>query len=290
MMPVGCRPAGSASDKLYDRMLTLLSPTFAAKSIWRHRNLVAAMVRRDILGRYNGSVLGLLWSFIIPLLMLTVYTFVFGVVFQARWDVGIGSQTEFAVVLFLGLIIYNLLAEVLNRSPSLILGNVNFVKKVVFPLEILPVITLLSTLFHMAISFVVWLLAYLVFFGIPPLTAFLFPLMLFPLILFALGFSWFLASLGVYLRDTSQFIGVLTTVLLFLSPIFYPISILPPGFQTALHLNPLTFIIEQSRGILMWGQMPHWGTLAFVTGVAMVVASLGFAWFQKTRGGFADVI
>jgi lipopolysaccharide transport system permease protein len=266
------------------------SPVAAAGSIWRHRDLIAGMVRRDVLGRYNGSVLGLLWSFIIPLMMLAVYTFVFGVVFQARWDVGIGSQSEFAVVLFLGLIIYNLFAEMLNRSPGMILGNVNFVKKVVFPLEILPIIALLASLFHMSISLIVWLLAYLVFFGMPSPTALLFPLILMPLVLFSLGFSWFLASLGVYLRDTSQFIGVLTTVMLFLSPIFYPISILPPAFQTVLHLNPLTFIIEQSRGVLMWGQLPNWGGLVLLTFVAFGVACLGYAWFQKTRGGFADVL
>jgi lipopolysaccharide transport system permease protein len=267
-----------------------LGPASAVKSIWRHRNLIVGMVRRDVLGRYNGSVLGLLWSFIIPLLMLTVYTFVFGVVFEARWDVGVGSQTEFAVVLFLGLIIYNLFADMLNRSPGIILGNVNFVKKVVFPLEILSVILLLTSLFHMSISFIVWLLAYLVFFGIPSPIALLFPLILIPMVLFSLGCSWFLASLGVYLRDTSQFIGVLTTVMLFLSPIFYPISILPPAFQIVLHLNPLTFIIEQSRAVLMWGQLPSWGGLALLTCVAFAVACLGYAWFQKTSGGFADVL
>lgn len=266
------------------------SPAHAAGSIWRHRDLILGMVRRDVLGRYNGSVLGILWSFIIPLVMLAVYTFVFGIVFQARWDVGIGSQTEFAVVLFLGLIIYTLFAEMLTRSPGMIVGNVNFVKKVVFPLEILPVVALLATLFHMAMSFCVWLLAYLIFFGVPAPTALLFPIILIPLVLFSLGFAWFLASLGVYLRDTTQFIGVLATVMLFLSPIFYPISILPAGFQVALHFNPLTFIIEQARGVLMWGEMPDWSGLVFLTCVAFVVATLGFAWFQKTRGGFADVL
>jgi len=267
-----------------------VAPATAISSIWSHRALILGMGWREVFGRYRGSIFGLLWSFLNPMLMLGIYTFVFSIVFRARWNSGSDSRTEFAVVLFAGLMVYSLFAEVINRSPTLILNNVNFVKKVVFPLEILSIVALFAALFHLGVSFLVWLLAYLVFFGVPSVTAVFFPMLLIPLCLFTLGFSWFLASLGVYLRDVGQVVGVLTTMLLFLSPIFYPVAMLPPAFQAVLHLNPLTFIVEQARGVLMWGAFPDWTGLFLLTCLSAVVAYLGFAWFQKTRGGFADVL
>ena len=181
------------------------SPKEMLASLWRHRGLIKASAKREVLGRYRGSVMGLLWSFFNPLFMLAVYTFVFSEVFKMRWSAGSESKTEFALVLFAGLIVFNLFAECINRAPSLILSNVNYVKKVVFPLEVLPFVGLLSALFHGAISLGVWLLAYLVLFGIPHPTALYLPLIVLPFILFIMGLSWALASLGVYLRDVAQF-------------------------------------------------------------------------------------
>ncbi len=223
-------------------------PTAMLVNLWRYRQLIWASAKREVLGRYRGSALGLLWSFFNPVFMLVVYTFVFSVVFKARWSSGSDSKAEFALVLFAGLMVFNLFSECINRAPGLILSNVNYVKKVVFPLEILPFVTLLSALFHMGVSLVVWLLAYVILIGPPHLTVLYLPLILLPLALLIMGLSWALASLGVYLRDVSQLIGVVTMSLMFLSPIFYPVTALPQTYRYLLYLNPLTTVIEQSQG------------------------------------------
>jgi len=260
------------------------------KSCWRNRALISTLVKREVLGRYKGSFFGVLWSFLNPVFMLAVYTFVFSVVFKARWN-GVGdSNAEFALILFAGLIVFNLFSECLARSPSLILANTNYVKKVIFPLEILPIVSLGSALFHATISYGVWLVAFLFFFGLPHLTVLLMPLVALPLIFFILGTTWIFSSLGVYLRDSVQIIGILTTVLMFLSPIFYPVSALPQRFQAYVKLNPLAPVIEQSRQVLFWGVVPDFIEYLFCLLIAFLVASLGFVWFQKTRKGFADVI
>lgn len=268
------------------------SPQALLASVWRHRQLIAQMARREVLGRYRGSVMGLAWSFFNPILMLIVYTFVFAVVFKARWGIGGAdeSKTLFAVVLFVGLIVHGLFAEVMNRAPALILSNSNYVKKVVFPIEILPVITLIAALFHATVSLAVMLLAFLLFNGFIHWTAILTPLVLFPLIVLTLGFAWMLASLGVFIRDVGQTIGIITTVMLFLAPVMYPITAVPAGFRPFIMANPLTFIIEEARKVLVWGEMPNWAGLGLYLVIASIVAWLGFAWFQKTRKGFADVI
>ena len=267
-----------------------ISPNEMVASLWRNRSLAIALTKREVIGRYRGSFMGILWSFFNPVFMLAVYTFVFSVVFKARWGGGSDSKTEFALILFAGMIVFSFFSECANRAPGLILSNVNYVKKVVFPLEILPAVTIGAAAFHLLISVVVWLVFYAIFFGVPHPTLLLLPLILLPLALLTLGVSWILASLGVYLRDVGQIVGVVITALMFLSPIFYPATALPPDYQILLHLNPLTPVIEQTRQALVWGKVPDfefWG-LSMIAGAA--VAWLGFAWFQKTRKGFADVL
>lgn len=267
------------------------SPWGMVESLIRYRGLIKVLVIREVAGRYRGSILGVFWSFFNPVFLLAVYTFVFSVVFKARWSaVGDESRAEFAIVLFAGLLVFNLFAECVNRAPSLILANANYVKKVVFPLEILPWVVFGAALFHGFVSFVVWLTFYLIILGLPPATLFLFPLELVPLTLLIMGLSWFLAALGVFLRDVAQVIGVMTSLLMFLTPIFYPLSAIPEAYRVLLHFNPLTFIVEQSRGLLIFGVGPAWGRLGLLTTFAFFVAWLGFAWFQKTRKGFADVL
>lgn len=266
------------------------SPREMAASFWRNRQLIRNLVQREVLGRYKGSVLGIFWSLVTPIFMLAVYTFVFSVVFKARWGGGSDSKTEFALLLFAGLIIFNLFSECIGRAPGLILANVNYVKKVVFPLEVLPWVSMGSALFHFAVSLGVWLVAYLVLFGVPHWHIVLLPLVVLPLVLFVMGLSWALASLGVYLRDVGQIIGLVITVLMFLTPIFYPASALPEAYQPLMFFNPLTLPIEMARDMLYWGKVPQLGTLAIYTAGAGAFAMLGFAWFQKTRKGFADVI
>jgi lipopolysaccharide transport system permease protein len=268
------------------------SLTALARSLWRNRSLIAQMTKRDVIGRYKGSVMGLAWSFFNPIFMLSVYTFVFSSVFRSRWRGAAGdeSKAQFAVVLFVGMIVHGLFAEVLNRAPGLILGNANYVKKVVFPLEVLPVISLGAALFHSLISLVVLLVAFVLFNGYIHWTALLMPLVLFPLLVGTLGFAWALSSLGVFIRDVGQTIGILMTVVMFLAPVFYPITALPEQYRPLLMLNPITFIIEQARDVLIWGRLPDWGGLGIYLLAALGVAWIGFAWFQKTRKGFADVL
>ena len=266
------------------------SPLALFRTLRAHRDLVKGLVIREVVGRYRGSVMGLLWSFFNPILLLAVYTFVFSYVFKARWTGGDGSKTEFALVLFAGLMVFNMFAESCNRAPTLVTGNVGYVKKVVFPLEILPIVSLGSSLFHMLVSFVVWAVFYTVFVGMPSATLMLMPLAVLPLVLMTLGFSWLLAALGVYLRDVAQVIGVVTLVLMYLSPIFYPVSIMPEQYRPLMQLSPLTTTVEQVRDVMMWGNLLDWQAWGISMAVGLFIAWLGFAWFQKTRRGFADVL
>lgn len=265
-------------------------PVPLAQSFWRHRSLIGQMIARDVVGRYRGSLLGLLWSFFHPILMLAVYTVVFGGIFKSRWTEGSGAPGEVALILFAGMIVHGVFAEGINRAPDLIIQNVNLVKKVVFPLEILPLVSMGSTLFHAAMSSLVLLTFFAAVNGHIVWTAALFPLVLLPLIVLALGASWFLSSLGVFLRDIGQATGIVTTVLMFLSPVFYPSSALAEPYRSLLHLNPLTFAIEQSRNVLLFGKLPDWQGLVLFLAIAIACAWLGLVWFQKTRKGFADVL
>ena len=270
-------------------------PTSAAslvRSLWRNRQLIVQMTKREVIGRYKGSFMGIAWSFFNPVFMLVVYTFVFSEIFKSRWG-GVGgddSKTQFAVVLFVGMIVLSLFSEVLNRAPGLVLSNVNYVKKVVFPIEILPVIAMGAALFHSIISLGVLLTAFALFNGYLHWTAIFTPVVLLPLVILTLGLAWMLASLGVFLRDVGQTIGIITTVLMFLSPVFYPVAAVPERFRPFIMANPLTFIIEQAREVLIWGRSPDWSGLGIYTLAAAVVAWAGYAWFQKTRRGFADVL
>jgi len=266
------------------------SPLAILNSFVHNRQLIWQMTKRDVIGRYRGSVLGLAWSFFHPLIMLVVYSFVFSVVFQARWNTGEDSKAEFALALFVGLIVHGLLAECMNRAPGTILGNLSYVKKVVFPLEILPWIAMGSTLFHIAVSLSVWGVFYLIVHHSLQWTIVFAPLVFMPLILLSMGISWFFSSLGVYLRDIGQITGVISTILLFMSPVFFPTSRMPEPYRSLLFVNPLTFIIEQMRDVLMWGKVPNFTGLFIASCIGAFAAWFGFVWFQKTRRGFADVM
>lgn len=267
------------------------------------RDLVLTLIRREIAGRYRGSLLGILWSMLTPLFMLAVYTFVFGIVFRTRWTDAMGdaggtetvaggeaSTVGFAIVLFAGLIVFQLFAEVINRAPTLVLANTNYVKKVVFPLQILPVVALGSALFHAVVSVAVLFGFMLVVRGTIPLTALLWPLVIAPFCLVILGIAWFLSALGVYYRDINQVLGTLVTALMFLSPIFFPLSVLPQWLQRWVALNPVSLPVEQTRDVLIFGRAPDMLALAQYAVIGLAVAAVGYAWFQKTRKGFADVM
>jgi lipopolysaccharide transport system permease protein len=268
------------------------SPIEMTRSIWRNRSLTYQLTKREVLGRYRGSVLGLGWSLFHPLIMLAIYTFVFSVVFRARWPgmTGNSGTIDFALALFVGMILHALFAECVNRAPNLIISNVNYVKKVVFPLEILPWVAMGSAVFHGVISLIVLLVILVIAHGTVPLTVLLIPFVILPLLCVTLGVAWFLSSLGVYLRDMGQVIGINTSIMMFLSPVFYPASAVPPTFRPLIYVNPLTFIIEQTRDLVFIGKLPSWSGLLMYAIGGLVIAWAGFAWFQKTRKGFADVV
>jgi lipopolysaccharide transport system permease protein len=262
------------------------------RNIYRYRYLIMQMIKREIASRYQGSALGIIWSFLNPLLMLIVYTFVFSVVFKSRWGnvETEESRIDFAITLFAGLIIFQLFTEIMNRAPALILGNVNYVKKVIFPIELLPFISTGVMLFHASISLLVLITVQILYKGSIPWTIVYLPLILLPLLLAGLGVSWFLASISVYIRDIPQIIGVFTTVLMFISAVFFPISALPENYQLMVKLNPLAIIINESRNSLIFGEHPDWGLLGLMMLIGLMLASGGYWWFQKTRKGFADVL
>lgn len=239
----------------------LFNLTDISRKFWNNRFLIYQLTLRDIQNRYKGSYLGVFWSFLTPVFMLTIYTFVFSVIFQARWGVNTENKAEFALILFCGLIIYNIFSEAINRSTSLILLNVNYVKKVVFPLEILPVTVIGSALFNAVVSFLVLITGILIMTGTVQWTIVLLPLVILPLLFITLGICWFLCSLGVYLRDIGNFISIISTGLLFLSPIFYPITAIPENLQFLYYFNPITYVVEDARKVVMWGQLPNWNIL-----------------------------
>ena len=261
------------------------------RCLYANRFLILRMSRREMESRFRGSRLGLAWVVLQPLLMLAVYTFAFGVVFQARWGQGNSSSPwEYALCLFSGLLIFNVFSEVVGRAPTLMLENTGYIKNIVFPIEILPVVTLVVAFFNFAIGVVVMFVLYLAQRGLPPQTVVLMFLPLLPLGLFTLGLGWFLAALGVYLRDLRQIVGILIAALMFLSPLFYPVSALPETVRPIILLNPLASIIESMRDLVFFGRMPHWGNYLAGLAASVVVAWLGFIWFARTRKGFADVI
>jgi len=267
-----------------------LNPTGISTSLIKHQSLILQLAKREVSSRYRGSVMGFFWTLLNPLLMLTIYTLIFGYVFKARWgEMNLGDG-GFALTLFCGLIVHGMFAECINRAPVLITSNVNYVKKVVFPIEILPWVVIYAALFHTLMSLVVLSVFSILVNGSVPLTLLWLPVVFIPYILFLVGCLWLFSALGVFLPDIRQLMGLLTTALLFLSPVFYPISALPKSMQGLIYLNPLTLIIEQTREIFLWGNTPDFKLLFLYSLVAMTIAVIGFVWFQKSRRGFADVL
>ncbi|GAA5070537.1 ABC transporter permease [Lysobacter panacisoli] len=258
--------------------------------VGKNRSLVYELTRREILGRYRGASFGLLWSLISPFLMLLVYTLAFGFVMKSRWPGTSGSTGEFALILFAGLTIHGFFAECLTRSPQLIVANTNYVKRVVFPLDILVWSMTLSALFHLAMNTVVLLALQLAFKGQIHATSLLLPLVVLPLIVLTVGIGWFVSALGVFLRDINQVMGVVATAMLFLSSAIIPLDSIPEKYRWVFLMNPLTFIINQAREVVIWGRLPDWLGLALYSAVALVVAFAGHSLFQRMRRGFADVL
>lgn len=259
---------------------------------WRHRALIRILTRREIAGRYRGSMLGSLWTVATPLLMLAVFTLVFGVVLSARWPgaAGQGGIGMFALALLAGLLIHTLLAEVLSGAPALVVGQPNYATKMVFPLETLAWVSLLAALVHMLAG----LALLLVFNGLWGTGFFLaelaLPLVLAPFALLLLGLAWLLAALGVYVRDLLQLVGPMVMMVMFLGPVFVPRSAMPAAIQPWLALNPITVPIEQARRVIFDGFWPDWQVLGCYALASIAVYALGLAVFNMLKKGFADVL
>lgn len=260
-------------------------------SLLNNKYLFLQMLKRDIEGRYRGSQLGFVWAFIYPILMLLVYTFVFGMVMKVKWGVAGQDNIQFGIILFSGLLLHGLLAEIVIGAVGLITGNRQYVKKVVFPLPLLTMVSVASALFHMLLGLIILIAMFLYTGGTIHATALLAPIVLLPFLLFLIGASYFISVLGVYVRDLSQFMGVIVTVLLFLGPIVYPFERVPEEIKYyVLWFNPLTIVVEQFRAVLLFGNMPDWVLLGKYSCFAVAMFITGVWFFHKTQDGFADVI
>lgn len=275
------------------KVLTLLDLTVVPRIALGNRSLLWQMTRRNIETRYRGSVLGLVWSFVQPLMMLVVYTFVFSVVFKARWGVEVAggeSKGAFAVIMFCGMAMFNLFSEAVNMSCGCITGNVNLVKKVIFPLEILPLVQTLTTFILGQAWFILLFFGTWLILGNLSWTMLLLPVVLMPLIVFTLGIAYLVASFGVFVRDTSYVVGVILQILFFATPIFYPINAVPERFRVWLEMNPLTVFMDQARNVFLYGRLPDWGYLCIAVLVSLAVLQVGYFFFTRTKRGFADVL
>lgn len=269
----------------------LISPAHPCMSLWTRRDLLMQIVQRNIQSRYKASMFGLFWMLATPLFMLTIYTFVFSVIFQARWGETFGeSKIAFALILFCGISVFSVFSESIHSSVCIIPGNQNYVKKVVFPLELLPAAAALSSFIFGLVSLSILLIGAGLFLHSLSVTALCLPLILLPLLLLSTGLAWFIASLGAYFRDLQHVVGIVLQMLFFMTPIFYPIERVPESLRILVKINPLALIVDQSRRILIFGQWPAWGELLLLFGISLVVFQLGYVWFMKTKRGFADVL
>jgi lipopolysaccharide transport system permease protein len=266
------------------------SPASLWRSAWKNRELIYQLARKDIIGKYKGSLFGLAWSYISPLFMLGIYTVFFTQVFNARWGVMGEGKGQYATALFAGLILHTALADCISRGSQLVTDNANYVTKVIFPLEILPWVSSMTAIYHALASLVVLAAFSLIFTGHIATTFLLFPVVYLPLLLACTAVGWLLASLGVYVRDIGQMTSLIVIALMYTAPVFFPMEMVPQGIRSIMRFNPLTFLIVEARKVLLWGQLPDWLGLAVYTGGALLACWLAYAWFQHTRKGFIDVL
>ncbi len=279
--------AGTDDSRATTIMRSIFAPILCLLSA---RQIVYSLTRRQIVVRYRGSLLGIVWSFLSPALTLAIYTLVFGVVLRARWTTEESGTTEYALLLYLGLCVYWLVSDCVAEAPSLILNRPNYVKKVVFPLEILPWVSLADGLFHTGIRLIVFLAAFSILQGPPPVTIVLVPVVFLPVCLWTLGLCWILAALGVFIRDLREAISLVLVAMLFLSPVFYRTDQLPEFARLAILLNPITIPVMQIRDLAYFGVVPDPALLASVFVASGIFARAGYSIFARSRGAFADVV
>ncbi len=259
-------------------------------SVLAHRELIRRLVVREITQRFRGSFLGLAWMVLTPLLTATVFTFVFSAVFQTRWGGAQAGPFEFAVLLLVGMAIHGIFAEAISRAPVLILSQPSYVTKVVFPIEVLPVVALLASLVNAALTIVIVVVGQLALTGVLHWTIVFMPVVVAPYLIFITALVLLFSSCGVFLRDLSQMVSLLVTLTLFLTPIFYPLEAVPAAFRSIMLLNPLTFVVEQSRAVVVFGQLPDFLSLGLYSACALAALALAYWLFQRLRPSFADVL
>ncbi|NEN84307.1 ABC transporter permease [Paenibacillus elgii] len=265
--------------------------TSVLRNLFNHRNLLFQFVQRDIVARYRGSYLGLVWTLVQPLVMLVVYSFVFSVIFKVKWGNAEGvSKLDFAMVTFAGLIIFQIFSEPMYRSTAILSANSNYVKKVVFPLEILPTSAVFSGIILNMFSMII-LIATLFFYQYPVgWNLLLIPVLILPLTLFTLGFSYIVTTLGVFFKDLGQAMGIIMNILFYISPVFYPVTAVPKEFQIYMNLNPLTFFVESFRAITIYNTQPNWMNYIVMLIISLFLFFLGSTLFNKSKETFSDVI
>lgn len=270
----------------------LFNPLLGFRIVFSNRDLLIQMLKRSIALRYRGSVLGFIWSFAHPLMMLSVYTFVFGIVFKARWGIEgfADNRAAFPLIMFCGMTVFNIFSESVNTCSSIIVNNPSYVKRVVFPLELLPICNVLTSFIFGVAWFLLLFIGVFFFLGQLSWTMLLLPITIVPLLFFSAGISFFVASLGVYLRDIPQLVAIITQILFFMTPIFYPVTVVPENLQWLLNINPLSSVVEQTRQLFLYGQMPSWRLCLGIFLLSLLFFQLGLAWFAKTKKGFADVL
>lgn len=257
--------------------------------LWAHRGLLRQLVSREVRAKYRATAIGLGWAVLAPLILLAVYALVFGQVFPSKWPQSSDAPFEFALILFAGLLVFTFFSDCVSRAPSLITSSPSYVTKIIFPLPLLAVVSVASSLVQALISLALLGLGLLAL-GTWHIVWIVAPLVLMPIVMLCLGLSWLLSSLGVYIRDSAPIVHMGTTALLFLSPIFYPLDALPEPLRSWLLLNPLTIPIEALRAVMAFGALPN--PLLFATHalVSFLVMVAGFQWFVRTQKGFADVL
>lgn len=256
-------------------------------SIFQHRYVLGQLIKRDVLLRYRGAYFGLLWIFLNPIIMLGIFVFVFGHIFQMKWPQDTGS-VPYPLHLYCGLIAFNIFGEAVSRSPSAVRSYPSYVKKIIFPVELLPIVPLGSALIHAVFNTII-LIAGLAWVGELHASQWLFPVLLLPLFLFSLGLAWFLAAWGVFIKDMTQIVPVFVQMMLFLSPVFYPAQAVPEALRGIYGYNPLGAVIGSLRAALA-GQSIAWPSWLTAMAIALFALLMGYAFFQHSRDEFADAL
>ncbi len=283
--PVGDRKFAAPNSE--NILAWLFAPVTCA---WRNRELLAGLVRRDIQARFRDTVFGIFWAVAAPLVKLAVYTAIFGALIQPRWQNQVSDPHVIAFAYFSGLVLVEFLIECLSASANLMRDNTVYIKRIVFPVEILPWVALGYAAFRVFVGMALVLVAYIAMIGLPPIDLLIVPPLFGVLALTALGMMWILSALAAYVRDVGHVVTAFLPLLMFVSPVFFPLSAVPQPFATLLLINPLTFPLEQMRAALFGAGFHAWPALAVYAIVAIVTASLGYRFFMKVRPGFADVL